>query len=137
MEVLVDTSVWSIVLRHSKRKVDNENVASHFSDLINESRVKIIGPIRQEVLSGISDENQYRKLKDYLIAFEDLPISSAVYERAADMFNCCRKKGICGSHIDFLICAVSEYYHLSIFTTDKDFPFYAELLPIFLYKSKL
>jgi len=32
----------------------------------------IIGPIRQELLSGISDISQFNKLKDMLSAFEDI-----------------------------------------------------------------
>jgi predicted nucleic acid-binding protein len=45
----------------------------------------------------------------------------------------CRKKGIQGSHIDFLICAVAELHEMSIFTLDKDFIRYATVLPIKLY----
>lgn len=135
MEVLVDTSVWSLALRRSKRTSKDEIIAESFSELIREGRVKMIGPIRQELLSGISDETQFQKLKKQLNAFEDLPIHTENYERAAEMSNECRKKGICGSHVDFLICSIAEFYHLSIFTTDKDFSFYTKHLPIRLYNE--
>lgn len=133
MEVLVDTSIWSLALRHNKRKTNDNILINRFAELINETRVRIIGPIRQELLSGIREELQFQKLKNHLNPFEDLPIISKNYERAAEMHNQCRKKGISGSHIDFLICSVAEYYRLRIFTTDNDFIYYAKHLPIILY----
>ncbi len=133
MEILVDTSVWSLALRRSKKKATDAKLLKSFSELINESRVKIIGPIRQELLSGISEEIQFQKLRKHLNAFEDLPIHSESYERAAEMSNYCRKKGVTGSHLDFLICSIAEYYKLSIFTTDQDFSFYSKHLHLRLY----
>ena len=38
----------------------------------------IIGPIRQELLSGISDISQFNKLKDMLSAFEDISLESRI-----------------------------------------------------------
>lgn len=133
MKVLVDTSIWSIVLR-SKR---NERVLRYFSELIEEGRVEIIGSIRQEILSGIRSEKQFEQLKSYLDAFVDIPLSSDDYINAAQAFNRCRSKGIQGSHIDFLICSVAQNYNLSIYTADKDFISYASVLPILLYKNEL
>lgn len=133
MEVLVDTSIWSLALRRNKQKVIGNVLVGQFSELINETRVRIIGPIRQELLSGIAEEQQYQKLKKHLEAFEDLPIISINYERAAEMHNQCRRRGVNGSHVDFLICSVAEHYNLAIFTNDKDFVHYAKHLPITLY----
>lgn len=133
MEVLVDTSVWSFALRCVKSKAIDKVILDQLSELINDNRVKIIGPIRQELLSGISEEAPYEKLKNHLSFFEDLDITTENYERAAKMSNVCRKKGVIGSSVDFLICSVAEYYHLSIFTTDKDFLSYSKYLPIRLF----
>lgn len=133
MEVLVDTSIWSLALRHNRRKAVDNTLVSRFVELINETRVRIIGPIRQELLSGIKEELQFQKLKSHLDPFEDLPIVSKNYERAAEMHNQCRRKGVNGGHVDFLICSVAEYYQLTIFTNDKDFGYYAKYLPITLY----
>jgi predicted nucleic acid-binding protein len=54
MKTLVDTSIWSAVLR-SKQDM---NLSNQLSDLINDRRVEMIGPIRQEILSGIRSEKQ-------------------------------------------------------------------------------
>ena len=49
MRVLVDTCVWSAVLR--RRNPDTE-LTARLKGLISDGRVFIIGPIRQEILSG-------------------------------------------------------------------------------------
>jgi predicted nucleic acid-binding protein len=139
VNVLVDTSIWSIAFR---RKNQAESVqliplVSELAELVNEDRVVLIGPVRQEVLSGISNPKQFKLLKERLKPFEDLPILREDYELAADFYNQCRKNGIQGSHIDFLICAFAHNHRLDIFTTDKDFIQYSKHINISLYKSRL
>jgi predicted nucleic acid-binding protein len=132
MHVLVDTCIWSIVLR---RKQPESNQHRHqLNQLIEENRVKIIGSIRQEILSGIREIPQFLRLKQHLAAFPDLLLQTADYERAAEFSNIARQKGIQGSAIDYLICAVSHAHHLEIYTTDLDFNHYATCLPIKLYQ---
>jgi hypothetical protein len=53
----------------------------------------IIGPIRQEILSGIKDEKKYLILKQYMEAFEDEKIETSDYENAALISNKCISKG--------------------------------------------
>lgn len=134
MKVLVDTSIWSLALRRNSSI--NKNEIKELHELINEFRVIIIGPIRQELLSGISDENVYENLKAKLNAFEDIPIYTEHYELAATLFNSCRKNGIQGSHIDFLICSVSILNNYSIYTTDKDFENYKKYTDINLHNIR-
>jgi predicted nucleic acid-binding protein len=122
-DTLVDTSVWSIALRH-RTATQISPVVQEFEELIHEMRVRMIGPIRQEVLSGIRDSKQFSLLKTRLRAFPDLSIHEQDFERAAEIFNACRSAGIQGSNIDFLMCAVAESNGLSIFTTDRDFERY-------------
>jgi predicted nucleic acid-binding protein len=50
--------------------------------------------------------------------------------RAAEFSNQYRRKGVQGSTIDFLICAVAVVEELQILTTDSDFLRYAKHLPI-------
>ncbi len=128
MRILVDTSIWSLALR--KKIIANDKIVTQLRELITESRVEIIGPIRQEILSGINDAHHFQKLRHYLSAFEDYPLSRQDYENAAEMYTLCRKKGIQGSNTDFLICAVAVNNKMSIFTTDKDFIHFAKMLAI-------
>jgi predicted nucleic acid-binding protein len=105
-------------------------------DLIADHRVEIIGPIRQEILSGIRYEDKLRKVDTYLSPFLDIPIIKEDYVTAARFFNLCRSKGIQGSNTDFLICAVALRNRLAIFTKDKDFLHFAKYLPIVLYETE-
>ena len=127
MRVLIDTCVWSKVLR---RKSPDKNLAAVLEDLIADARVALIGPIRQELLSGIPDPAQFRRLQKALSAFEDISLTTEHVVKAAQFSNHCRKKGLQGSTTDFLICAVAAIEHLQILTTDSDFLRYAKHLPI-------
>ena len=133
MKVLVDTCVWSQALRH---KNPDKNITQKLSDLINDGRAVLIGPIKQELLSGIRRSTQFEKLKLNLQAFPDLPLESEDYESAAEFFNICYKKGIQGSNTDYLICALSFRHQMPIFTIDKDFQHFKKYLPISIYKIK-
>ena len=131
MRVLVDTCVWSQTLRH---KSPNAELAKKLQDLIRDGRVAIIGPIRQELLSGISIRKRFEQLRDDLSSFEDILLRTEHFEKAAEFSNICKSKGVQGSNIDFLICAVAVLESLPIFTTDKDFANYKKHLPLKLVK---
>ena len=132
MKVLVDTPIWSYALRSPDKKYQSEIDA--LTSLIRDQRAIIIGPIRQEILSGYSDMRKYLIIKDKLSYFENAPIVDPDYELAAEFSNKCRKKGIQGSHIDFLICAVANRIEITIFTNDNDFKHYQKVIPIRLHK---
>lgn len=134
MRVLVDTSVWSMALRR-KRTVDDPAVAE-LRELIKESRVQLIGPVRQEILSGLRHSAQFDRLKSSLRAFPDLELKTEDYERAAEMLNQCRSNGIQGSNTDFLICAVAERHLLSVLTIDADFALFAQHVPVRLHTPR-
>ena len=132
MKVLVDTPIWSYALRTRNNEYHYE--IDQLISLIRDQRALIIGPVRQEILSGYSDPRKFRKLKEKLFYFENTPIQDIDYESAAELCNQCRKKGIQGSHIDFLICAVAKRIDVPIFTTDKDFTSYQKIISIKLYE---
>ena len=131
--VIVDTCIWSLALRGKTPR--NIKVAEKLATLIKENRAKIIGLIRQEILSGYSDLTRYEKLRSKLRAFPNEQVIDIDYETAAKYSNICRSKGIQGSHIDFLICAVSTRLKMKIYTSDKDFTLYSQHLPIALYRD--
>jgi predicted nucleic acid-binding protein len=128
MGVLVDTCIWSLALRRQKAVQDPHT--NHLKSLILSNRALMIGPIRQEILSGIQDPKQYSILKRELEAFPDMPLQTVDYENAAKFYNLLRAKGIQGSNTDFLICAVAIRYEISIFTNDNDFLLFTKHIPI-------
>lgn len=135
MRVLVDTPLWSLALRRGVLTREEQVLVDTLSALLRELEAVLIGPVRQEVLSGIPDETRYRLLRDRLHALLDTPLLMADYEEAARLYNLCRRQGIQGSQIDFLICAAAIRLDIPIFTLDGDFAHYAKVLPIRLFAS--
>lgn len=131
MNVLVDSSVWSLALR---RNTTNEAIVivNVLRDLIADGRVVLLGAIRQEVLSGVRYKEQFARLQEYLRAFPDLELTTEDFELAAEFFNTCRSNGVQGSNTDFLLCAVAHRRGYSIFTTDKDFENFRSHIPVIL-----
>ncbi len=135
MMVLVDTSVWSLALRrHAKDlSLGQKQIRDELAELIREGRAQLLGPVRQELLSGIRSEPQYEQLRSELRAFDSPALAVEDYEEAARANNHCRRRGVNGSVIDFLICAVAMRRDWQIFTMDIDFSSYAKHVPIRLH----
>ena len=134
MKVLVDTSVWSLALR--RHLVSDAPEVSELAELIREVRIRMIGPVRQELLSGMKSQAQFQKLRNHLRAFPDLEVTTRDYETAAEYFNLCRGKGVQGSNTDFLICAIAVRHKIPIFTTDADFTLFQQHLPVTLHPPR-
>jgi predicted nucleic acid-binding protein len=132
MNVVVDTPIWSLSLRRKQSDLSSkeQQLTRVLTQLIREDRVQLLGPVRQELLSGLREQTAFDRLRDYLRAFPEPSLQSEDYEEAAQMRNRCRARGIAGSAIDFLICSTSWRRNWSIFTTDGDFVRYAKVSPI-------
>ena len=132
MNVLVDTSVWSLAFRRKRNELSKDEAAlvKELTELIDEGRAQLIGVIRQELLSGIKTDEQFEKLKRALSVFLDAVLTTEDFEAAASASNDCRKRGVASSTADMLICAVALRRGWEIFTTDPDFGHYAKILPI-------
>ncbi|HEY4330108.1 MAG TPA: PIN domain nuclease [Phycisphaerae bacterium] len=136
MDVLIDTTVWSLGLRRRRRDLNPAEVKVYFQweYLLKQGDATLIGPIRQEVLSGIASIQEFTSLAARLDTIPDLPISQSTFVLAAEFFNLCRSHGTAAGSIDMTICAASREFDLPIFTTDPDFQFYARHLPIKLFR---
>jgi predicted nucleic acid-binding protein len=135
MNLLVDTPVWSLALRrkHADLSPREDRVTQALAEVIRDGRAQLVGVVRQELLSGIREEERFRKLRDYLRAFDDPPLETGDHEQAAQMHNRCRARGIAGSAFDFLICAMASRRNWQIFTTDQDFERYRRVLGLKMY----
>jgi predicted nucleic acid-binding protein len=134
MNVIIDTSVWSLALRRQRTITTTE--VRELAELVREGRAALLGPVRQELLSGVRGEQHFETLRDHLRAFPDIPLDAEDYEEAASFFNKCRAKGIQGSNTDFLICATAVRRGFGILTTDADFTHFARVLPIELHTPR-
>jgi predicted nucleic acid-binding protein len=135
MNLLVDTPVWSLALRrkHADLSPREDRVTQALAEVIRDGRAQLVGVVRQELLSGIREEERFRKLRDYLRAFDDPPLETGDHEQAAQMHNRCRARGIAGSAFDFLIGAMASRRNWQIFTTDQDFERYRRVLGLKMY----
>jgi predicted nucleic acid-binding protein len=119
---LVDTCVWSLSLRRRKGTAglngQEQRLVALLSEAIRDGRVAMIGPIRQELLSGISEGVQFERLRSILDAFADEPITTAIYVEAARLDNLCRIQGVRCGEVDMLLCATALHYGWTILTSD-------------------
>jgi len=121
--VLVDTSIWSLSLRRRAVDLSDEEriLTQTLYRLVKEGQVQLLGSTRQEVLSGIREESQFRRIRDHLGDFPNVALDEHDYEEAARISNACRRAGIAGSAVDMLMCSVSLRNDWEIFTADRDF----------------
>ena len=123
MKVLVDTPVWSLALRRKAGVLaaNERRIVDLMRQIVDDGRAQLIGSVRQELLSGLREEAQFRRLRDYLRDFPDAAVATEDYEEAARASNECRKAGIATTPVDMLICAVGMHHGWQIFSTDRDF----------------
>lgn len=128
--ILIDTAVWSLVLRRNPNQLSprERRTKDLWYEIVDDGRAQMLGPVRQELLSGLREESQFRRLQNYLRDFPDAPIVTEDYEAAAHASNLCRKVGVATTSVDMLICAISKRYDWEILTTDQDFSRYSHVL---------
>lgn len=131
MNIIVDTSVWSLALRRQKVASDE---AKALSELINAGeKIWLPGIIFQEILQGVASSEQFTKLKAVLSGFPFLEPDQQNYQYAAELFNKCRKSGVQVTTIDCLIAAMAIQHNCLLFSADKDFQAMAKLVPLKLF----
>ncbi|MBO7419814.1 MAG: PIN domain-containing protein [Spirochaetaceae bacterium] len=136
MRVIVDTCVWSLAFRKKEKTVYEQNIINYLAKQIRDLRIVMIGPIRQEILSGIPSESKFIDMRNKLSVLSDWAIKTEDYELAAKFYNKCRRDGIQGSHIDYLICAVAFNNGFSILTLDNDLYNYQNYTGIILERKE-
>jgi predicted nucleic acid-binding protein len=95
-----------------------QEIVAALREAIRSRRAAILGPIRQEILSGIREKARFAKARGLLDPFVDEEILPADYVEAARLFNLCRDHGIECGPIDILICSVAIRSGYRILTND-------------------
>ena len=135
--VLVDTSVWSLALRRRPRDLNaaEKSIVDEWSSLVRSGAAALIGPIRQEILSGVRRTGEFDRLRTVLSAFRYIPILPRDYDEAASYLNRCRARGIAGTSVDLLLCAVATRAKAAVFAVDVDFEQFEKALPLRLHRT--
>jgi predicted nucleic acid-binding protein len=133
--ILVDTSIWSLALRRrpTALSVGEHQLVEEWARLVTDARAALIGPIRQEILSGVRRAEVFEMLRQALSDFPYLGIDAGDYDRAAEFFNACRAHGVTGGPIDMLISAVAYRHEVPVFAADADYARYTRYLPFRLH----
>jgi predicted nucleic acid-binding protein len=136
--VLVDTSIWSLALRRRPSVLSDEErrLVEEWVRLVSEGLAALIGPIRQEILSGIRRPEVFEALRNDLSNFPYLTVDPGDYDRAAEFFNACRAHGITGGPTDMLISAVACRHDILVFAADPDYVRYARHVPLRLHRPR-
>ena len=89
MNILVDTSIWSLALPRKAKDLNpaERPAVAELTNLIKEGRARMFGLVRQELLSSIKTASQYEKLRDVLRSFPNEPVSTEDYKSAAKAGN--------------------------------------------------
>jgi len=116
--ILVDTTVWVDFLR---------NAQTHQVALLKDSIQRrfdiIICPIvKMEILQGIGDDSQYKKVKKQLDGLISLAITEESYDLAGDIYRKARVKGFTiRKSLDCIIAAVAIQNRVKLLHNDRDF----------------
>jgi predicted nucleic acid-binding protein len=131
--IIIDTTIWSKAYRRKKMSNADQAVVHELYKILESEEEVLIGAVRQELLSGIANQDISHDLAIKLNGFNNYEAQVADHDLAAEYFTICSQNGIQGSQIDFLICAIAHRYNFQIYTEDKDFNYYKKYFPISLY----
>ncbi len=120
--------------RRDRQSVADRAVRLSLRDMLVAREALIIGPVRQEVLTGLRDPNRFDRVREGLRGVDDVALTSYDYERAAEISNTLRAGGVASSPVDALLCAVAERVSVPVFTLDRDFERYASALGLELHR---
>jgi predicted nucleic acid-binding protein len=127
--ILLDTGVVSAVLRRRRRGEVEQRVFDTVTSLLDSHEsVALPGIVFQEVLSGIADGRQLRKVLQGIR--DSFPVKLAHEDdhlRAAQLANTAAAHGIAASTPDTLIASQAIGLESELLTVDPDFEHLAEL----------
>lgn len=121
MNLVVDTSVWSLVLRRPRVDDANVHIQIFRTQLESNNRLFLIGNILQELLDGLRSPKQFDRLVQLLEPFPLLELDRSTYIAAAKLRTMCRAKGVQASPVDFLIAVACSQHGYPLLTADQDF----------------
>jgi predicted nucleic acid-binding protein len=121
VNLVVDTSVWSLLLRRKNHDRNHPLVQKLKSCLERQDGIFLVGTILQEILDGVHDEEQFNKLSEYFSVFPLLEMDRQDYVEASRLRNHCRSKGVQAGTADFLITAACIRWDYPLLTADGDF----------------
>lgn len=132
MNLLVDTSVWSLALRRDQPP-DEPALRLLSSALTGGDSVLTTGLVLQELLQGFNGPAARDAILDRFRAIPFLVPDRRDHVEAAELRNVCRRRGSQVGTIDALLAQLCLRHHLTMLTTDRDFARIADVRPFDLW----
>ncbi|MBN8611895.1 MAG: PIN domain-containing protein [Deltaproteobacteria bacterium] len=126
MTTLVDTSVWSLLLR-KKGPADHWAVKTLVARIEGREPIVITGLILQEVLAYFRDDATAERVARRLDPFPLLEPTRREHEGAAALLRRARAAGVTATPIDCLIATLAISRACVLLTDDGDFAHLTEL----------
>jgi len=123
VNLVVDTSVWSLVLRRPHVEATHPFVQAFRFHINQENGIFLIGNILQELLDGVKNQRTFDNLVKILQPFPLLAVTRDTHISASLLRNTCRSKGIQSGPVDCLIAAACLEHGFPLLTTDCDFTY--------------
>ena len=120
MNVLVDTSVWSLLFRKAG-PADHPDVRKLVTLLEAEEDVALTGVILQEILQAFRSPAVASKVARSLEPVPLLPLDRRVFVEAAALKRRCASRGISTSTVDCQIAQAAIAHDCWLLTADRDF----------------
>lgn len=133
MNLLVDTSVWSLALRRNQ-PTDLPEVRA-LGQALGNGEVFSTGLILQELLQGFNCPRASETIVSYFRAIPLLVPDRSDHESAADLHNLCRRRGVQTGTIDALLAQLCIRHDLMMLTTDKDFQQISKIATLQLWSA--
>ncbi len=121
MNLVVDTSVWSLVLRRPRVHESNPFVRAFRHHVESQHGIHLVGNILQELLDGLRNRKDFDRLVRLLEPFPLIQLERETYIAAAELRRRCRSKGVQVGTIDCLIAAACILHNYPLITADHDF----------------
>ena len=129
--VLIDTSGW--ICFFSRRGY--EEMKKVISNLLDEDRVAIAGPVLIELIQGAKNQGEKENIKHYVRGLLWLPVTDDQWHKSAELAFELRRKGITSSAIDTLIATLAIDYDCALLHRDSDFDQIARYSSLVCYSS--
>ncbi len=129
MSLFVDTSVWSLAFRRDDPQ-DGKEVKLLHRALSEGIVVFTTGLILQELLQGFLGAKASNQIIERFAALPFVIPDRVDHIQAAEIRNCCRRKGIQTSTIDTLLAQLCLRHDLELLTTDNDFKHISKVYPL-------
>ncbi len=124
--VLFDSSLWIEILR----KRGNESLKSEMEEVIKQERIVICGIVKIEVLQGVREKKEFKKLKKIFEGFPELTFDKESADIACEIAWKMRRRGNPQPLSDIIISAICLRYGLELWHLDYHFEEIAKIFPI-------